>query len=232
MSWLQLSPEETLERTRSGGGEIRIPSFAMSVWRGMEGFTVVSVAGFVPWAVFGRWFHRMGGELGMYLACMAVFIGLSGLCLHRLILGPGSLGRFYKLFSVAFAAYSAGWIAGWMLLGGHRGSVAGLLAGTMAMGWILAVAFDVRGMVWAMVAVLFAFNGAGYFGGGWVEGAVMGMPQVSIAGMILDRPSQGMLAMLSWGVCYGIGFGAGLGITFHIAQERTREVLRSAILQT
>ena len=39
------------------------------------------------------------------MACTAIFIGLSGLCLHRLILGPGSLSRFYKLFSLAFAAF-------------------------------------------------------------------------------------------------------------------------------
>jgi hypothetical protein len=35
--------------------------------------------------------------------CAIVFIVLSGLLLHRLIIGPGSLGRFYKLFSAAFA---------------------------------------------------------------------------------------------------------------------------------
>jgi|SRR5579871_2758161 len=32
--------------------------------------------------------------------------------LHRLIIGSGSVWRFYALFAVAFTAYSVGWIIG------------------------------------------------------------------------------------------------------------------------
>src|SRR5436190_9331129 len=99
MALFQLDPESIAARVRALGGVARVPTLAESVMRGVLGFTLVSMAGFLPWPIFGLWFHRLR-ELHLYLACTAVFIGLSGVCLHRLILGPGSLSRFYKLFSL------------------------------------------------------------------------------------------------------------------------------------
>ena len=130
MSWFQLDPQSIAHRARGTD----VPTLGSSLLRGMIGFTLVSVAGFLPWGVFGKWFHGHGGELGMYITCAVVFIGLSGLLLHPLIVGEGSLWRFYKLFSLSFTAYSAAWIAGWMLVRGNAGSIAGLLAGTAVMG--------------------------------------------------------------------------------------------------
>ena len=147
----------------------------------------------------------------MYAACALVFIGLSGPLLHRLILGSGSLVRFYKLFSVAFAAYSVGWIAGWMAIRGHVGSLAGLLAGTLIMGWILTTAFDARRELLKVVAALFALNSLGYFLGGVIEGALI--------------RRHALTAMLLWGVCYGLGLGAGLGLAFHFCQSEARRLL-------
>src|SRR5688572_9196427 len=132
MSWFQLDAGQVVERVRAEGQVPEVPSLGSFVQRGIVGFTVLSVAGFAPWAVMGRWFYRNLGETGLYIVCAVVFIGLSGPLLHRLIIGPGSLSRFYKLFGVTFAAYSVLWIAGWMTLRGHPGSLVGLLAGTAA----------------------------------------------------------------------------------------------------
>lgn len=104
MVWFQLDPQNLADRVRAAGSPV--PSLAQSVIRGAGGFAVVSVAGFVPWAVFGRTLNRLVGEAGMYAVCALVFLGLMGPLLHRLILGPGSLGRFNRLFGAAFAAYS------------------------------------------------------------------------------------------------------------------------------
>lgn len=210
MAWFQLDPHSIAARVRSAG-ETPLPTLAASVGRGMLGFTVVSVAGFLPWPIFGRWFHGLG-EMHLYVTCTAVFIGLSGLCLHRLILGPGSLGRFYKLFSIAFIAYAVLWVAGWMALRGDAGSIAGLFGGTVAMGAILCLAFDAVRKMPAVILALFALNTLGYYAGGWVEGQLIGEHRVA--------------AMLSWGVGYGLGFGAGLGIAFHLCQDRARALLR------
>jgi len=232
MAWFQLDPESIAARAKAAGTEVHVPSLTASVWHGVIGFTVVSVAGFVPWAIFGRSLHRLVGELGMYLVCMAVFIGLSGLLMHRLILGPGSLPRFYKLFSVSFAAYSVGWIAGWMVLRGHPGSIVGLLAGTAMMGWMMTRAFDAHGSTLKVIAVLFVLNSLGYFIGGWVEAGVMGMKEPTFFGVAVAKKVQVRTAMLLWGVFYGLGFGAGLGCAFHLCQERVRDALKSTSAQS
>ena len=189
------------------------PTLAASVVRGMAGFTLVSVAGFIPWAVFGKVFHRAGGEVGLYVVCALVFIGLAAPLLHRLILGSGSLLRFYQVFTPAFAAYSVAWIAGWMLLRGHLGSMVGLLAGTAVMGAMLVAAFDAWNQAVKVIVTLFTLNAAGYFVGGVVEEALLQYHKVA--------------AMLMWGVLYGLGFGAGLGVAFHLCQSQARALLQT-----
>ncbi len=206
MSWFQLDPASIAQRTRSTAAPL--PSFAASITRGAIGFTLLSVAGFVPWAVTGRTLYRAIGEAGMYAVCALVFLALSGPLLHRLLLGPGSLGRFYKVFAIAFTAYSIAWIAGWMSLRGHPGSLAGLFAGTAVMGVILAAAFDAWSSLLKLITALFLANAVGYFIGGVAEANVPG-----VAGKLL------------WGVCYGIGFGAGLGYAFHECQSAARRLL-------
>lgn len=214
MSWFQLDPASQAGRVRAKSD---LPSLGSSLLRGIFGFTLVSIAGFAPWAIWGRWFYRNIGEAGLYSVCAFVFIGLSGLLMHRLIIGAGSLLRFYKLFSLTFAVYSAGWIVGWMMLRGHPGSLAGLFAGTALMGWMLALAFDAQKSIVPIIAALFLSNALGYFVGGWVEGAMM--PEKG-------RGTQAMIAMLMWGVCYGMGFGAGLGLAFHLCQTRARSLVQ------
>lgn len=222
MSWFQLDPPSLAARVKAAGAAAKIPSRTESLRRGTIGFTVLSVAGFVPWAVTGRELSRLVGEVGMYVVCAAVFIGLSGPLLHRLILGPGSLGRFYKVFAITFTVNSGLWIAGWMALRGHPGSLAGLFAGTAAMGWLLTRAFDAPRAVVKVIAALFIMNSLGYFIGGVVEGSLVGLKELSFAGVALNQSSRVLLAKLLWGVCYGLGFGAGLGFAFHECQAGAR----------
>ena len=172
---------------------------------------IVSIAGFAPWALGGGLLKRSVGEAGMYAACAVTFIGLSGLPLHRLIIGPGSLPRFYKLFGLSFALYSAVWIAAWMALhrwNAHAAGLLGLFAGSVLMGGVIAWAFGESRRMPAAIAALFVSNTIGYFAGGLVEGAL--------------AKSSLVLAMLSWGVCYGIGLGAGLGFAFYSCQKTVR----------
>ena len=209
MSWLQLDPQSIAKRARAAGSPV--PSLGASLMRGMMGFTVVSVAGFVPWAVFGKLLQKQVGEAGLYAVCAVVFLTLTSPLLHRLIIGPGSVSRFYKLFGLSFTAYSIAWIAGWMALRGHPGSIAGLLAGTMLMACMLVAAFDALRVVVKVFFALFVLNAIGYFVGGLSEAA-----------LIKEYP---LVAKLSWGVFYGIGLGAGLGLAFHFCQARARKLL-------
>lgn len=203
-----LDPQSIVERVKASGAPARIPSLGASVARGVVGFTVLSVAGFLPWVVgLGK---RIGTG-GMYAACAVVFIGLCGPLLHRLIVGPGSLSRFYKLFGPGFALYAAAWVGAYMTLKGHLGGVVGLLAGTAVMGGLFAVAFDERRGALPSILALFVLNVAGYYLGWGVERAVV---KTSLPA-----------AMLLYGVCYGAGFGAGLGLAFHFCQKTVRTLL-------
>jgi hypothetical protein len=215
MSSWQLAPDDLAQRVRATGHATHLPSMAESIARGIVGFTVISVAGFAPWAFSGLALYRRVGEAGLYAVSALVFIGLSGPLLHRLIIGPGSLSRFYKLFAVAFGAYAAAWTIGWMTLGGNKGSMAGLLAGTVLMGWIFAAAFDARSETWRIIGILFLGNVLGYFSGGWALDALSSSTRTHPA---FDR--------LAWGICYGIGFGAALGLAFHLCQRVVCDRLR------
>lgn len=222
-----LDPQSIVDRVTASGRPVVVPRWWDSILRGLIGFTLVSLAGFGPWALAGRWFYRNLGEGGLYAVCAVLFIGLSGLLLHRLILGPGSLVRFYQIFTLAFAAYSIAWTAGWMALHGHAGSLVGLLAGTAVMGALLAHAFAARSVMLKVILILFVTNTLGYFIGGWAYEFLAAQKQLSFLGLDLSRTARGALAKSSWGLFYGLGFGAGLGAAFHLCQTRARELLFS-----
>jgi len=226
MGLFQLDPQNLAGRARAAGATA--PTLGASLLRGTLGFTLVSVAGFAPWALLGGFFHRISGEAGMYAACALTFILLSGIVLHKLIIGPGSLGRFYGVFGIAFTLYSIAWIVAWMKIGGHAGSLIGLSAGTLVMGAIFALAFEAGFVAGALsVVALFLLNSAGYFLGGMVEHDIAAMKEMNLLGMQLDKRQTFTVAMLSWGVFYGLGLGAGLALAFHFCQAKARALLKA-----
>jgi len=220
-----LDPQSIVDRVKTSGQPPRVPTLRESVLRGMIGFTLVSLGGFAPWVLAGRWFNRNVGEAGLYAVCAVVFIGLSGLLLHRLIIGPGSLVRFYKVFSLAFALYAVAWTIGWMAFRGFAGSTAGLLAGTTVMGVILACGFKAGGATARIILVLFVANAAGYFIGEWAYNFIPTLKEGNALGIVLERPTRAMLSKAAWGFSYGLGFGAGIGFAFHACQENARRLI-------
>lgn len=235
MSWFELDPQSISARVKASGAPANAPTLAGSLFRGMAGFTIVSAAGFMPWVLAGKWFYRNPGELTMYASCAAIFMGLSGLILHPLIIGPGSLKRFYIFFSVAFGAYAAGWIGGWMGLSGqtmHLRSIVGLLIGTAIMGNVFGIAFDARGEILKIIAALFVLNSLGYFVGGLIEGALAQAKELNLMGLSLSGAGLDVFMKAMWGVCYGLGFGAGLGLSFYAAQCKARALLSQEQPQT
>lgn len=193
----------------------------------MIGFTLVSLGGFAPWVLAGRWFYRNVGELGLYVACAVMFIGLSGALLHRLIIGPGSLRRFYQLFSLAFIAYAVAWTASWFAFRGVTGGVVGALAGVVVMGGIIAGGFAAWNMALKVIALLFLTNATGYFIGEWSYNLINALHEGNAAGIVLSPATRGWLSKTLWGLCYGLGFGAGIGLAFYFCQTEARRLLRS-----
>jgi hypothetical protein len=219
-----LDPHSIASRAQAASTNSLAPSLSQSVLRGMLGFTLVSLGGFGPWILAGRWFYRHTGEAGLYAACASVFVGLSGPLLHRLIIPPGSLLRCYKIFGLAFAGYALVWTLSWMLLRGTVGGVTGALAGMAVMGGLLAWGFAAPAATVKVVTALFLTNLAGYLIGEWAHTAVQ-----SVAGGFGLKPSVIPLISKSvWGLCYGLGFGAGIGIAFYLCQAEARRLLKSA----
>lgn len=212
MSWFQLDASTIACRVHSEGDGARPLSLPGSMLRGAAGFAVVSVAGFAPWALFGRWLGAQLGEGGVFGVCAVVFILLSGVMLHPLIIGPGSIAIFYKLFGVTFPAYVLAWIIAWTCLGGDLGNLAGLLAGAVVLGWMLSRAFEAPRAAWGAITAIFVLSAVGFFAGAKVEAMAVG--------------AQETIARLVWGACFGAGFGAGLGVAFYLCQGEVREFLR------
>ena len=223
MNWFQLDPQSLANRAAAAPGSV--PSLSSSILRGALGFAMVSVAGFAPWALWGQWFHQHLGEAGLYLVCAVVFMALSGLLLHRLIMGTGTLARFYKLFGIAFLGYSVAWTTGWMALRGHPGSWLGLFAGALVMSLILVTAFEAHAFFLPVFLSIFVFNSIGYFGGGWMEAVMQRASEINDYGNFRKEPTFGPLPQLQWGLSYGLGMGAGLGIAFYLCQSRARALL-------
>jgi len=221
----QLDPEQIATRARASGQVVHLPTLRESILRGTIGFTLVSLGGFAPWILAGRWFYRNTGEIGLYVACAIAFIGLSGPLLHRLIIGPGSLRRCYQLFSTAFIAYAVAWTLGWMLIGGWLGGVIGALAGVAVMGGMLAWGFGTPGAALKVVLALFVTNVAGYFIGEWGHNSILTLKEGNSLGLVLDRSTRALLSKGAWGLLYGMGFGAGIGWGFHLCQTRARRLL-------
>ena len=46
-----------------------------------------------------------------------------------------------------------------------------------------------------------------------------------LLGFAVTKQERMKVAMLFWGVCYGLGFGAGLGLAFYYCQSRARVLL-------
>jgi hypothetical protein len=221
-----LDPHSIASRAQAASTTSLAPTLSQSILRGMLGFTLVSLGGFGPWILAGRWFYRHTGEVGLYAACALVFVGLNGPLLHRLIIPPGSLVRCYKIFALAFAGYALVWTLSWMLLRGVIGGVVGALAGMAVMGGLLAWGFAAPAATLKVVAALFLTNLAGYFIGDWAHTAVQSVFGARGFGMMPS--SVGLISRSVWGLCYGLGFGAGIGIAFYLCQAEARRLFKSS----
>lgn len=190
------TPDQVLART--GGTEIRPAPAGFSVGYGSLCLGLVSVAAYSIWA-----FKLIPGTGPMYTAIAAIYIGLSGVLLSRLVAGSGAIGRFALLFAVAFLAYAVAWCAFWFgLKGKHLADLWGAVVGLAVMTWLLRRAFGRRTNFILAFLVLFVCHSLGYYLGGALYAQV-----------------HGALGRLLWGAAHGVGFGAGLGYVLFHCQE-------------
>lgn len=182
---------------------------------GALGFALVSLAAFSIWAFAGKFFAPLGGEVAMYAAIAAVFLGFSGLLLGRL---AGGIGRFYQAFLPAFFLYAIVWCIAWFAFKNRTGEWLGAAAGSLIFTYIsMKMLGSTRGWLLAAVA-LFCLHTAGYFAGDWAMYDVW-LSADNLADLTKkDRTQAALMGKLSWGLFYGLGFGAGIGCVFHRAR--------------
>lgn len=189
-----------------------------SVLHGSLGFALVSVLSFSIWAFAGGWFRGRGGEPVMYAAIAIAFLGLSGL-----LLGPlaGGVGRFYRVFLPSFGLYAVLWSAAWFAMPDRRGEWLGAALGCVALVWLARWRMAAKGAWIVLLGVFFLLHTAGYFAGSWAmyDFWLGGFKSGSLGE--LTRAEAALYGKLSWGLCYGMGLGAGLGLLFY--HGRTHE---------
>ncbi len=186
--------------------------------RGSLGFGLVSLAAFAVWVFGGGWFRGRGGEPAMYLAIAAVFAVFSGVLLHPLVQGTKKLVRFYQAFVPAFLIYAVVWSGFWFWLKYGAGEWLGAGVGSIAFVAYTAWRFGSWRAFWLVTFLFFVMHTAGYFAGGWSMAKLMGLARQDPV-PFLDKPKLMLLAKMSWGLFYGLGFGAGLGYVYHAVQK-------------
>ena len=73
-------------------------------------------------------------------------------------------------------------------------------------------------LYWRAAALFFVLHTAGYFAGGQSMAFLMDLSHQKPA-PLLEATTWSVLAKLSWGLFYGLGFGGGLGSTFAVLQK-------------
>ena len=188
--------------------------------QGAVRFAVLATAAFSVWAFAGGWFRSHGGEPALYAVIAAVFIGFSGPLLHRLLPGEGGVRRFYGVFGPAFLAYAVVWSAVWFALRSKPGEWVAAFAGSATFVGVLALRLGRPVGYRHVVAAFFLFHAAGYFLGSEVMDVLVRSARTAAAAE--ERGRWMAAAMLGWGVFYGLGFGAGLGLAGTLLRPRFR----------
>jgi hypothetical protein len=189
-----------------------------SVLIGSLGFAAVSVAAFSLWAFGGRWFHSHGGDAAMYSAIAAAFLVLSGVILHTLIRGGRPLAKFYGAFVPAFFAYAVLWCLAWFVVKGSTGEWLGSFFGSFAFAAVVTRQLGGKASIWTTGLLVFIAHSIGYFMGGKVMYGILGGACAECF-QGWSKEHVGMVAKLGWGLLYGLGFGAGIGMAFDRAQQ-------------
>ena len=149
----------------------------------------VSVLAYSIWA-----FGLITNTAAMYGATAAIYVGLAGLALGRLVADPARRGRFSLSLAAGMAAYAFLWCVFWFgLRGKYHADFWGAVAGLAAVTAILRRHLGTTADFLSLWAVLVLCHEAGYQLGGDLYGIV-----------------GGATGRLLWGAAHGFGFGAGL----------------------
>ncbi len=205
MKLFGLTPDQTLDRIRSSGKTVTVPTLGQSLLIGSLGFCAVSLLVFATWSYGERWMFQQFGRYGAFFVWILLFMLTSGIVLSPLIIGPGRLLRFYLFFNVAFFCYGAAWTVIYFALPGPLDEWIGSLVGSVIWGAFIAFSFGAREHLVKLMVIMFITHSAGYF-----------------IGTALFWKLRSEFGNLLYGAIYGIGVGLGLGYCLYLAQSAVR----------
>jgi len=182
-----------------------------AIVRGALRFAVVSLCGFLVWAVGGKMKEGV-----LFAACAVAFLVAAEIVLPALLNPPDQRKKFNRTFVPAFIAYAVAWSACWFALHSRVGEWLGLAVGCAVFALIVGKRLGAKDGFLAAIAVLFVANAIGYFLGGYVFGMAR-KPPAFFDGWA--KADIWKLAKLTWGLFFGLGFGAGIGFVFHRFQR-------------
>lgn len=177
------------------------------MFQGAWRFAIVSTLAFGVWAVVG---HSIS-DGALYAGCALAFLIFSHLLMAPLVHQPNRLMRFAKSFNPAFIAYSIVWSAFWFALGFNDGEWLGLIAGCAVFALIVGKTLGAKTGYLPVIAVFIVTHAAGYFLGSYVFDLRKNPPAFLAS---LSKRDLLKVLQLGWGLCYGLGFGAGIGFAY------------------
>ena len=176
-------------------------------WR----FALVSVLAFGFWAIQPKILPKSFGEPATFVGCLIVFVVFGEIFLVPLAHQPDARRKFTGSFIPAFIVYAAVWSACWFARQLPAREWVGSVLGCAAFAAILHWRLGAREGLWKVILLLTITHTAGYYLGGKVFYTARHPPAFAAS---WTKDTIWAVAKLMWGLCYGLGFGAGIGYAF------------------
>jgi hypothetical protein len=176
-------------------------------WR----FALVSVLAFGFWAVQSKILPKSFGEPATFVGCLIAFVVFAEIFLVPLAHQPNARRKFNESFIPAFIAYAVVWSACWFGLHLHAREWIGSALGCAAFASILYWRLGAQRGLCKAILFLIVTHSAGYYLGGKVFYMARHPPPFAAS---WSKETIWSVAKLMWGLCYGLGFGAGIGYAF------------------
>jgi hypothetical protein len=163
-----------------------------------------------------KFFPKGSGEPAEFLGCLICFCVFSEIFLVKLAHEPNARRKFNKSFIPAFVVYAIVWSACWFTLKFGKGEWLGSALGCAAFAYILGKQLGAHEGFCKVILFLIVTHSTGYFLGGKVFFMARHPPAALSS---LSKDQIWTLAKFAWGLCYGLGFGVGMGYAFDVFQK-------------
>lgn len=195
-----------------------------AIFSGAWRFALVSVLAFGFWALEPKFLPRNSGEPVTFIGCLIAFALFAEIFLVPLVQEPNARRKFNGSFIPAFLLYAVVWSACWFLLKIRAREWIGSGLGCAAFAYVLYWRLAARQGLCRAILFLIITHSVGYFLGGKAFYMARHPPEFFSS---WSKENIWLTAKLVWGLCYGLGFGAGIGYAFDVFQRTAAPIKES-----